>query len=333
MIKKCVGCGSILQDNNPLLEGYTNVLTNDLCKRCFRMKHYGDYEFVIKDNKEYINILKNIKNKSCLVLYIVDLLVIPENVTKIKEYIKDNKIILVLNKKDILPLSVKDEKLIEYFKKFNIFSDIIVISANKNYNLDLLYNKINLSVVNNLVYVIGNTNAGKSTLINKLINNYSIDSKSEITISPMPSTTLNEIEIKLNKFTLVDTPGLVDDGNILNYVTEDMVKRIIPKKEISPRTYQLKNKESLIIENLFRIDYNEDYKNSFTFFISNDIDIKKISSKKNTELKDKDVKNIKIGVREDICINGLGFIKVVDPCNITIYIDKNIDIYKRKSLI
>ena len=51
------------------------------------------------------------------------------------------------------------------------------------------------------------------------------------------------------------------------------------------------------------------------------------------ELKDKDVKNIKIGVREDICINGLGFIKVVDPCNITIYIDKNIDVYKRKSLI
>lgn len=38
MIKKCIGCGAILQDNNPLIEGYTTVLTNDLCKRCFRMK-------------------------------------------------------------------------------------------------------------------------------------------------------------------------------------------------------------------------------------------------------------------------------------------------------
>ena len=53
MIKKCVGCGAILQDNNPLIEGYTTVLTNDLCKRCFRMKNYGEYEFVTKDNLKY----------------------------------------------------------------------------------------------------------------------------------------------------------------------------------------------------------------------------------------------------------------------------------------
>ena len=60
MIKKCIGCGAILQDNNPLIEGYTTVLTNDLCKRCFRMKNYGEYEFVTKDNLEYVKILNNI---------------------------------------------------------------------------------------------------------------------------------------------------------------------------------------------------------------------------------------------------------------------------------
>ena len=98
MIKKCVGCGAILQDNNPLIEGYTTVLTNDLCKRCFRMKNYGEYEFVTKDNLEYVKILNNIKNKSCLVLYIVDLLAIPKDITKIKEYVGDNEIILILNK-------------------------------------------------------------------------------------------------------------------------------------------------------------------------------------------------------------------------------------------
>lgn len=329
MIKKCVGCGAILQDNNPLIEGYTTVLTNDLCKRCFRMKNYGEYEFVTKDNLEYVKILNNIKNKSCLVLYIVDLLAIPKDITKIKEYVGDNEIILILNKKDVLPYKIKDEKLISYFKNYNIFKDIIVISANKNYNLDLLYSKINKP----LVYVVGNTNAGKSTLINKLIKNYSIDKEPSITISPMPSTTLNEIEINLNKFTLIDTPGLVDNGNVLNYVKEEMVKKLIPKQEIKTRTYQLKHKESLIVDTLFRLDYLNDFKNSFTFFISNDIDIKKISSKKNLELKDKHIKKIKVCIREDICINGLGFIKVIDPCEVNIYIDKDIDVYTRKSLI
>ena len=149
----------------------------------------------------------------------------------------------------------------------------------------------------------------------------------------MPSTTLNEIEINLNKFTLIDTPGLVDNGNVLNYVKEEMVKKLIPKQEIKTRTYQLKHKESLIVDTLFRLDYLNDFKNSFTFFISNDIDIKKISSKKNLELKDKHIKKIKVGIREDICINGLGFIKVIDPCEINIYIDKDIDVYTRKSLI
>ena len=241
----------------------------------------------------------------------------------------DNEIILILNKKDVLPYKIKDEKLISYFKNYNIFKDIIVISANKNYNLDLLYSKINKP----LVYVVGNTNAGKSTLINKLIKNYSIDKEPSITISPMPSTTLNEIEINLNKFTLIDTPGLVDNGNVLNYVKEEMVKKLIPKQEIKTRTYQLKHKESLIVDTLFRLDYLNDFKNSFTFFISNDIDIKKISSKKNLELKDKHIKKIKVGIREDICINGLGFIKVIDPCEVNIYIDKDIDVYTRKYLI
>ena len=125
--KKCMGCGVILQDENVLQEGYTTSLENDICSRCFRMKNYGEYEFVTKDNLEYVKILNNIKNKSCLVLYIVDLLVIPKDITKIKEYVGDNEIILILNKKDVLPYKIKDEKLISYFKNYNIRAYIIYV--------------------------------------------------------------------------------------------------------------------------------------------------------------------------------------------------------------
>lgn len=54
-----------------------------------------------------------------------------KDITKIKEYVGNNEIILILNKKDVLPYKIKDEKLISYFKNYNIFKDIIVISANK----------------------------------------------------------------------------------------------------------------------------------------------------------------------------------------------------------
>ena len=56
------------------------------------------------------------------------------------------------------------------------------------------------------VYVVGNTNAGKSTLINKIIDNYSID-KSLITISNMPSTTLDQIKIPIKDYILIDILG------------------------------------------------------------------------------------------------------------------------------
>ena len=96
MNKKCIGCGAILQDNNKLIEGYTTSLNNDLCTRCFKLKNYGEYEFSTKSNDEYIKILESIGETKDLVLYVVDVLSIPENIDKIRDYLKNNDIILVL---------------------------------------------------------------------------------------------------------------------------------------------------------------------------------------------------------------------------------------------
>ena len=334
MNKKCIGCGAILQDNNKLIEGYTTSLNNDLCMRCFRMKNYGEYEFVTKSNDEYINMLKEVGLKKDLVLYVVDLLSIPKDINKIKEYLKENDIVLVLNKKDALPLSIKDEKLINYFKEQNLlFKDILVVSGLKNYNLDELMECIYKNKTSENIYVVGNTNAGKSTLINRIIKDYVLDSDGEITISPLPSTTLNEIKIRVNDFYLIDTPGLVDSGNILNYLDTKLIKKVSCKKEIKTRTYQIKNGQSLIIDGFLRIDYNGEYKNSFTFFISNDIGIKKIQTKNHSDLKNMSFQNIKIRPHNDLVINGLGFIKIIDEANITIYKNKDIEVFTRKSII
>ena len=102
--------------------------------------------------------------------------------------------ILVLNKKDVLPKSVKEEKIIEYFSNLDKpFDKVIVISSVKNYNIDYLLKQIKLYQTTNNVYVIGHTNAGKSTLINKLLRNYSTSDR-ELTMSPLPSTTLNTVK-------------------------------------------------------------------------------------------------------------------------------------------
>lgn len=332
--KRCSGCGVLLQDQNLLQEGYTASLENDVCQRCFRMKNYGEYQVVTKSNDEYLKILKSVGETKDLVLYITDLLNLEENIEEIRNIIP-NKMILVLNKKDVLPKSVKEEKLINYLKEKNIeFEEVIVVSVNKNINIDYLLKRIKYYQTSKNVYVVGHTNAGKSSLINKLISNYS-DNTQELTMSPLPSTTLNLVKIDINDhLTLIDTPGLVDNGSILNRVDASMVKKISPKKEIKPRTYQLRKNQSIIIEDLVRIDYVEGEKNSFTLFVSNDLKVKRLLNLfNNDELKDKNKLTYEVKYDEDLVINGLGFVKIVNKGVIDVYIDKDIDTFMRKSLI
>ena len=332
--KRCQGCGVVLQDQNVLQEGYTTNLENDICQRCFRMKNYGEYQVVAKSNDEYVDILKEVGKTKDLVLYITDLLNLEKNIEQIRTIIP-NKMILVLNKMDVLPKSVKEEKLKAYLEGINIhFEEIIVISTAKNYNIDYLLKRIKYFQTSKNVYVVGHTNAGKSSLINKLIKNYS-ENTQELTMSPLPSTTLSTIQIDINDhLTLIDTPGLVDTGSILNHVDPKMVKKISPRDEIKPRTFQLKRNQSIVIEDLIRIDYVEGDKNSFTLFVSNDLKVKRLLNIfHNESLKDKNKITYNVKYDEDLVISGLGFVKIVNKGVIDIYIDKDVDTFMRRSLI
>ena len=332
--KRCGGCGVLLQDENILQEGYTTNLDNELCQRCFRMKNYGEYQVITKSNDEYIEILKEVGKTKDLVLYITDLLNLEKNIEEIRSIIP-NKMILVLNKMDVLPRSVKEEKLKRYLANNDVnFEEIIVISTEKNYNIDYLLKRIKYFQTSKNVYVVGHTNAGKSSLINKLIKNYS-DKTQELTMSPLPSTTLNMVNIEINDhLNLIDTPGLVDKGSILNHVSPEMVKKISAKKEIKPRTYQIRKNQSIIIEDLVRIDYVEGERNSFTVFVSNDLKVRRLLNLfNNEELKDKNKITYTMKYDEDLAISGLGFIKIVDKGKIDVYIDKDVDTFTRKSLI
>lgn len=328
-MNKCVGCGSVLQSKNIDKEGYTKNINNELCERCFRIKHYSDYKLISKDNNDFINILTNI-NKDSLVVLVVDLFNIPKNLEILNKYL-NNEILLVLTKRDILPLSVYDVNLINYFNRYDLnIKDTIVISSIKNYNFDILLNKIRQYKTGKNVYVVGFTNAGKSTMINKILYNYT-DKMPVITTSMLQSTTIDSIEIDIDDdLTLIDTPGLLDDNNIINCVDVKTMKKMIPSKEIKPITYQIKSKQSLFIDGLVRVDAFEN--NSLTFYISNMLNIDR-AFKDTSKLTNLVKHELELDDNNDIVVNGLGFIKVVHRCTIIIYTLEGVDVYIRPSLI
>lgn len=326
-MNKCIGCGAYLQNLDSTKEGYTVSLEHTLCNRCFKIKNYNDYQKIDKTNEEFIPILKKINETKSLVVLVVDVLNINKDLTLITQYLS-NDIILALTKRDVLPYSLNDEKILNYDYGIKCI-DKVVISSTKNYGFDELYEKINYYKKNKNVYIVGYSNVGKSTLINKLIYNYS-NLDTVITTSMLPSTTINTIEIPLNEnLILIDTPGILENGNIINYVDNNTLKKIMCKKEIKPITYQVKGKQTIIIEDFLIIECENN--NNFTFYLSNELKIDR-------KYKDVDKKNLKehiIRIKEDndIVILGLGFIKITNPDILKIYSLDNIDIYTRKSLI
>ena len=329
MNKKCIGCGALLQSNDNTKEGYTRKIDSNLCERCFRIKNYGDYKVVVKDNEEFVNILNDINKTKDLVVLVVDVFNINEELVNLSK-ILSNDILLVLSKRDIMPKSLYEEKLLSYLDRFNLkIIDRLIISSYKNYQFDELYYKINKYKKSNNVYVVGFTNAGKSTMINKLLYNYS-DNKTEITTSILPSTTLNSMEIKLNdELTIIDTPGLLDNGNIINYVDGNDLKKIVPTKEIKPITFQIKNKQVIELDKYAYIECLD--KTNITIFVSNKLDIERNYKSFN----DNNYKSYEFEVDngEDIVIVGLGFIKVSKKAKFKVYTLENVLVYKRDSLI
>lgn len=263
--KVCAGCGASLQSLDPSLPGYVpsnlDFEQNEvLCQRCFKLKHYNTNTVIKVDEQEYLRTME-IETQNNIILYVIDIFNFYGSlIPGLNKYAPSSKIIVLVNKIDVFPHIINQERLLNYIKmqlKVNNipYDEIEIISATHNYHFDELLNLIKTYPTYKNIYLIGNANTGKSSIINTLMKSYCNTTQQFVTTSLYPGTTLKLLKIPfINDCYLYDTPGLYSETNIYHYVDNKNLKYILPKKEMKPVTFQLNPQQSLFLGSLCRLD-------------------------------------------------------------------------------
>lgn len=362
---QCVGCGVEIQTERPDELGYApkSALEKEaiICQRCFRLKHYNEVQDVSLTDDDFLKILNGIGQTDGLVVKVVDIFDFNGSwLPGLHRFVGNNKVLLVGNKADLLPKSIKKNKLIHWMKReakeLGLKSvDVFLMSAQKGQGIREIAEAIEHYREGKDVYVVGCTNVGKSTFINAIIKEVTGE-KDIITTSQYPGTTLDMIDIPLdNGASLYDTPGIINHHQMAHYVDKRDLKLISPKKEIKPKVYQLNEGQTLYFGGLARLDYVQGGRKSLTCYVSNDLHIHRTKLEKADELYEKQagellqpprpeqmdefpelvaheftIKNEKT----DIVFSGLGWVTVNEPgSKVVAHAPKGVGVFVRDSLI
>ncbi|PKM87103.1 MAG: ribosome biogenesis GTPase YqeH [Firmicutes bacterium HGW-Firmicutes-10] len=244
----CKGCGIQLQTSDPAKEGYTPKEEGDLCKRCYRLTHYGDYQQPVNQLIKTEVLLKKLASMDALFLYVIDLFHLEESmIDGLIRHLPQKDIIIVATKRELLPATLSQHKITSMIqqrcKSSNILpKGIVVVSDFGKDGATDVFKAIDIFRNNRDVVVFGVANAGKSTLINALFPH-----RLPITVSQFPGTTIDLIPIVERGYTIYDTPGIEMRNHFLDHLMADQVKLLQPKTSIKPIVYQLSQKQTLII--------------------------------------------------------------------------------------
>lgn len=280
---RCIGCGSIIQTTDPHGLGYTpksalekGKATGELyCQRCFRLRHYNEIAPVSLTDDDFLRLLNQIRDANALIVYVVDIFDFNGSlIPGLHRFVGKNPVLLVGNKEDLLPRSLRRPKLRDWIRQqANLAGlrpiDTVLVSAKKNHQIDQLLETIEKYRQNRDVYVVGVTNVGKSTLINQIIKQRT-GVKELITTSRFPGTTLDKIEIPLDDgHMLVDTPGIIHQEQMAHVLSAKDLKIVAPQKEIKPKTYQLNDGQTLFLGGVARFDYLKGAKAGMVAYFDN----------------------------------------------------------------
>ena len=363
----CIGCGATIQTTDKTGLGFTpqSALEKGLetgevyCQRCFRLRHYNEITDVQLTDDDFLKLLHEVGDSDALVVNVIDIFDFNGSVIPgLPRFVSGNDVLLVGNKKDILPKSVKAGKISQWLMERAHEEglrpvDVVLTSAQNKHAIKEVIDKIEHYRKGRDVYVVGVTNVGKSTLINAIIQEITGD-QNVITTSRFPGTTLDKIEIPFDDGSYIyDTPGIIHRHQMAHYLTAKNLKYVSPKKEIKPKTYQLNPEQTLFLGGLGRFDFITGEKQGFTAFFDNELKLHRTKLEGASDFYDKHLGNLltppnskekedfpkliqhvfNIKDKTDLVISGLGWIRVTGTAKVAVWAPEGVAVVTRKAII
>lgn len=355
--KYCQGCGALLQTEDENKDGYVhpNALNREivLCKRCFQLKHYG----VFRPGKETYHSIKMIHESVHLDDVLILVLDASLTMTPLLEHLKElnryKNFYIIANRFELYEEMIKKEKMLDFLSK-NIQK--AGLKAKKIYLLDHHLETIFDAILQshekaNLCFA-GLENAGKTTLINQFLQKY-YPNIPLLTKSLYPGTTLQPLKIPLDAtHYLMDTPGIKSHRSMLHQLENSVLKKLQLDKKIVATSYQLCSRQAIHINNFLSFHYVAGEKQTILFYTSAMCTFTR-SKEENAQrsfdslIKDYTIKTNKIKTfedltyydiiidkkKQDIVIEGFGFITISHPGQFRIYTLKNVNLILRDAMI
>ena len=262
---RCHNCGAILQSVSKSKPGFISksIVENGApripyCNQCYeKMVTLNSSSLEHETDKDIIKILNDAVATDSLIVWMVDLFAFNGTLNPdVAKKVKKLHVVVVGSKRDLFPAIVSDETLIRYlderFSEYGINPVHIELIGNED-KIDIftILKKFKEERKYRDIYLVGEVNSGKTTLINKMLKNYVNKTKWQIKTELYPGTNSNVLEIPLsNSSFLYELPDISNSTSCLSKVEKDVQKIIIPKKEIVMTRRFIGEGSAIVVGNL-----------------------------------------------------------------------------------
>lgn len=344
-MRTCKGCGIEIQKADPQKPGFVPEKVFDqaeVCQRCYRLVHYGDIQPSLLDKSSYQKAVKEALDQADTVFLVLDIIDFESSLhPDFDKLLRRKHTIGVLTKIDLLPPITTPKEALAWAKKRLPYPDsFAAVSGKKGWGIDELS-----ELRGKVTAVVGTTNSGKSTLVNKLVND------ATPTISVAFGTTLSNLSFTDSKGVIIDTPGLWPQGRLLELLCLDCASSLVPDKKMVSKLVELKEGQGITLGGLVHINLKSEKPILAIAFVPESIEVNRVNkdkslsyleqyAKTNTPpcpLCQKDLtfekKDVRIG-NEDLVIPGLGWVSFRHtPAALEVIAPAGLSLPKRSPLI